>query len=65
MISSDGAWAAFTSVDPNLVAGDTNDKWDVFYLIQNANDADVTVNYLRPTPLAPIVKVYTVPANSR
>jgi hypothetical protein len=50
-----------------LAEGATHGQFDLFYLLQNANSdpANVTVTYLRPSPLAPINKTYTVAANSR
>jgi len=50
-----------------LAEGATHSGFNLFYLLQNPNasNADVTVTYLRPAPLAPIVKVYGVAANSR
>jgi hypothetical protein len=39
----------------------------LFYLLQNPGDtaATATIRYLRPTPLAPIERVYSLPAHSR
>ena len=39
----------------------------LFYLLQNPGDtvATATIRYLRPAPLAPIDRVYTLPAHSR
>jgi hypothetical protein len=50
-----------------LAEGSTGGSFDLFYLLQNPGDAaaTVTVNYLRPTPAAPIVKTYTVAPKSR
>jgi hypothetical protein len=50
-----------------LAEGATHGNFDLFYLIQNpgATSATVTVRYLRPAPLAPLTKTYTVPGNSR
>ena len=50
-----------------LAEGATAGNFDLFYLIQNpgAASATVTVRYLRPVPLAPLTKTYTVPGNSR
>jgi Tol biopolymer transport system component len=50
-----------------LAEGATHGAFDLFYLLQNANDtaAQVTVNYLRQAPLTPITRNYTVEANSR
>jgi len=49
-----------------LAEGATGPFFDLFYLIANANSspAAVTVTYLLPSG-APVVKSYTVPANSR
>ena len=50
-----------------LAEGATHGNFDLFYLLLNASgvDATATVKYLRPSPLPPIVKTYTVPANGR
>jgi len=50
-----------------LAEGSTGGAFDLFYLLQNPGEveAHVTVNYLRPAPAAPIVKMYTVPAKTR
>ena len=50
-----------------LAEGATHGSFDLFYLIQNpgSSDAQVTVRYLRPAPLAPLEKIYTVGANRR
>ena len=50
-----------------LAEGATHSGFDLFYLVQNPNASavDVQVTYLLPAPTAPIVKNYTVPANSR
>jgi hypothetical protein len=50
-----------------LAEGATHGAFDLFYLLQNANDSDahVTVNYLRQAPLTPVTKTYTVERNSR
>ena len=42
---------------PWLAEGATHGSFDLFYLIQNpgSSDAQVTVRYLRPAPLAPLV----------
>jgi hypothetical protein len=47
--------------------GATHSGLNLFYLIQNPNDAQaaVTVTYLRPAPLPPIVKTYLVGPASR
>jgi hypothetical protein len=50
-----------------LAEGSTGGAFDLFYLLENPGNATavVTVNYLRPTPLTPIVKTYTVDPRSR
>ena len=50
-----------------LAEGATISGFDLFYLIQNPNDAavQVEVRYLLPAPTPPIVKHYTVDARSR
>jgi hypothetical protein len=50
-----------------LAEGATHGPFDLFYLFQNPNaaDASVTVTYLRPAPLIPVLKTYTVTARSR
>jgi hypothetical protein len=50
-----------------LAEGATHGAFDLFYLLQNANDsqAHVTINYLRQAPLTPVSKTYTVDPNSR
>jgi hypothetical protein len=50
-----------------LAEGATHGSFDLFYLFQNPNDvsANVTVEYLRPAPLPPVVRGYVVSANSR
>lgn len=50
-----------------LAEGATHNGFDLFYLIQNPlpSETAVQVTYLRPAPLAPIVKTYTVAAQSR
>jgi hypothetical protein len=50
-----------------LAEGATAGNFDLFYLIQNpgAASATVTVRYLRPAPLPPLTKTYTVAGNSR
>jgi hypothetical protein len=50
-----------------LAEGATHGNFDLFYLLLNATgaEASVTVKYLRPAPLLPIEKTYTVPANGR
>jgi uncharacterized delta-60 repeat protein len=49
-----------------LAEGSTISGFNLFYLLQNPNDAEVpvTVRYLRPSG-APLVKRYTLPPNSR
>jgi hypothetical protein len=50
-----------------LAEGATHSGFSLFYLIQNpdTSPANVTVTYLRPAPLAPVFKSYTVAAQSR
>jgi len=63
---------AETSVDtPRPVwyfaEGSTTGSFNLFYLLQNPGSqaAQVEIRYLRPAPLAPIVKTYSVAAGSR
>jgi Tol biopolymer transport system component len=50
-----------------LAEGATHGWFDLFYLLQNANntDVEVTIEYLRPAPAPPVVRQYTVAAHSR
>lgn len=50
-----------------LAEGATHGSFNLFYLIQNPNDSDTTVEvtYLRPAPKPPIVKSYAVAAKTR
>jgi hypothetical protein len=50
-----------------LAEGATHGNFNLFYLIQNPNqtDATVEVTYLRPAPKTPLVKSYAVPALTR
>ncbi len=50
-----------------LAEGSTGGAFDLFYLLENPGitPANVTVNYLRPAPLAPVVKTYVVAPASR
>jgi hypothetical protein len=50
-----------------LAEGATGSNYFLYYLLQNpgATEASVTVTYLLPSPQAPVVKTYTVPAHSR
>jgi hypothetical protein len=50
-----------------LAEGATHGPFDLFYLLQNPNaeEANVTITYLRPAPRTPVVKTYTVDARSR
>jgi CSLREA domain-containing protein len=50
-----------------LAEGATTGGFNLFYLLQNptAQAATVEIQYLRPAPAAPIVKTYTVTANTR
>jgi hypothetical protein len=51
----------------HLAEGATHGAFDLFYLLQNPNDAEarVTINYLRQAPLTPVTRTYTVEPNSR
>jgi Tol biopolymer transport system component len=51
----------------HLAEGATHGAFDLFYLLQNPNasTANVTINYLRQAPFAPVSKSYTVEPNSR
>ncbi len=50
-----------------MAEGATHSGFKLFYLIGNPGGtaADVEITYLRPAPLPPIVKTYTVAAHSR
>ena len=50
-----------------LAEGATHSGFDLFYTLQNPNEADahVSVRYLRPGGVAPLDKSYTVPKHSR
>ena len=50
-----------------LAEGATTGGFNLFYLLQNATTqaATVEIQYLRPTPLAPITKTYTIGPNTR
>jgi glucose/arabinose dehydrogenase len=50
-----------------LAEGATHGAFDVFYLIENANDtaAEIEVTYLLPAPKPPVVIDYSVSAHSR
>jgi hypothetical protein len=49
-----------------LAEGATGGGFDLYYLLQNSNEAMVTVQtYLRPLGLPPLVKSYDVPGKSR
>jgi hypothetical protein len=50
-----------------LAEGATHGSFDLFYLLQNPSDApaNVTIEYLRPTPLPPVVRTYTVGPHAR
>jgi hypothetical protein len=66
-----GSHAETASAAPStawyFAEGATNGPFDLFYLLANtsATDASVTATYLRPAPLTPLTKWYTVPAGSR
>ena len=50
-----------------LAEGATHSGFDLFYLLQNPNDAvaQATVTFLLPAPAAPVVKRYQLTPNSR
>jgi hypothetical protein len=50
-----------------LAEGATHSGFSLFYLLMNptTTEAQVQVTYLLPAPAAPLVRAYTVPANSR
>jgi Carboxypeptidase regulatory-like domain len=51
-----------------LAEGATTSSFNLYYLIQNPDPtqpANVEIRYLRPTPLPPIVKTYTIAPASR
>jgi Tol biopolymer transport system component len=51
-----------------LAEGATTSAFNLYYLLQNPHAtqaAEVEIRYLRPSPLPPIVKTYTVPPSSR
>jgi hypothetical protein len=50
-----------------LAEGATIGGFELFYLVQNPNatDATIEVRYLLPAPQAPVVRTYTVPARTR
>jgi hypothetical protein len=50
-----------------LAEGATHGGFDLFYLLQNPGSAaaTVTIDYLRPAPLPPLVKMYTVGPHAR
>ncbi len=50
-----------------LAEGSTGGTFDLFYQLQNPGDttAAVTVTYLRPAPLSPVVKTYAVAPKTR
>jgi glucose/arabinose dehydrogenase len=50
-----------------LAEGATHGAFDLFYLIENATSsiAQVSISYLRPAPLAPIVIAYAIDPHSR
>jgi uncharacterized repeat protein (TIGR01451 family) len=50
-----------------LAEGATHGTFNLFYLLQNPNDAaaSVEITYLRPAPKPPIVKTYPIAAKSR
>lgn len=50
-----------------LAEGATTGRFNLYYLIQNpgADAAEVEIRYLLPAPALPVVKTYTIAANSR
>jgi hypothetical protein len=50
-----------------LAEGSTAGAFDLFYLLENPNPvrADVTVTWMLPPPLAPVVHTYALPPESR
>ena len=50
-----------------LAEGATTGRFNLYYLIQNPGSqaADVEIRYLLPAPAAPVVKTYTIAANTR
>jgi hypothetical protein len=50
-----------------LAEGSTSGEFSLFYLLQNPGDvsANVTVRYLRPRPMPPITRTYTVAPRAR
>jgi hypothetical protein len=65
-----GAHAERASPAPSMtwfLAEGSTGGFGLFYLLQNPGDAaaTATVRYLRPSPLAPIDRVYTLPPRSR
>jgi hypothetical protein len=50
-----------------LAEGATTGSFNLYYLIQNpgTQSAEVEIRYLLPAPAAPVVKTYTIAANSR
>jgi hypothetical protein len=47
--------------------GATGASFDLFYLLENPNptSADVTIRWMKPPPLAPVVHTYRLPPSSR
>ena len=65
-----GAHAERASAAPSsqwFLAEGATGAFSLFYLLQNPGDtaATATIRYLRPAPLAPIDRVYTLPPHSR
>jgi hypothetical protein len=50
-----------------LAEGATTGSFNLYYLIQNpgTQSAEIEIRYLLPAPAAPVVKTYTIAANSR
>lgn len=63
------AESAIVSPGPTwyLAEGATHGGFDLFYLLQNPGNtaATVTIDYLRPAPLPPLVRTYTVAPHAR
>jgi phage baseplate assembly protein gpV len=50
-----------------LAEGATTGRFNLYYLIQNPGTqaAEIQIRYLLPAPAAPVIKTYTIAANSR
>ncbi len=66
-----GGHAETAGAEPSLswylAEGATHSGFDLFYLLQNpqTQEADVEITYLLPSPGAPLVRQYRLPATSR